>query len=202
MINIENNTEIYNIIKNQIILEYSHDNKKSQVINGDNIIYQITTEKNELELLTNDYLLNNYSLSIIDIGECESILKDHYNLNDNDTLIYLKQEKISDKSSGKDIQFEVYHPYNKTQLNLSLCYETNINIYIKLELSPETLALNEKMKKLGYNMFDINDPFYQDICTPYKSSSDTDILLSDRIDDIYNNNDARCQTNCQFSGYF
>ena len=42
------------------------------------------------------------------------------------------------------------------------------------------------MKELGYNIFDINDAFYQDICTPYKSSCKTDMILSDRIDYIYN----------------
>ena len=50
-------------------------------------------------------------------------------------------------------------------------------------------------------MLDINDPFYQDIYIPYKSSNDTDILLSDRINYIYDNNDAQCQPNCYFSSY-
>ena len=50
-------------------------------------------------------------------------------------------------------------------------------------------------------MLDINDPFYQDICTPYKYGNNTDILLSDRIDYIYNNKDTQCQTNCEFSSY-
>ena len=201
-INSNNNTEIYDVIRNQILSEYSPDNNKSQIIEGvDNIIYQITTEKNEIELLKNGDLSDNYSLSIIDLGECESILKKEYGLNDDDTLIYLKKEKISDKSSDKDIEFEVYEPDNKTKLNLSLCYKTDINIYVKLEMSSETEALNEQLKELGYNMFDINDPFYQDICTPYQSSGKTDMILYDRIEDIYNNDDAQCQSNCQFSGY-
>ena len=57
------------------------------------------------------------------------------------------------------------------------------------------------MKSLGYDMLNINDPFYQDICIPYKSENNTDILLSDRIDYIYNNQDSQCQNNCQFSSY-
>ena len=59
----------------------------------------------------------------------------------------------------------------------------------------------EQLKELGYDMFNINDKFYQDICTPYKTENSTDILLSDRIDYIYNNDDTQCQTNCQFSEY-
>ena len=42
-------------------------------------------------------------------------------------------------------------------------------------------------------MFDINDAFYQDICTPYKSSVNSDILLTDRIDYIYNNEDSNAR---------
>ena len=146
MINTNNNTEFYDLVKNQMLFTYSHQNEKSQVVEGEDIIYQITTDKNELELMKSEDLLNNYSFSLIDLGECESILKEEYDLNDNDTLIYFKQEKLSDKSSDKDIHLEVYKPYNKTKLNLSLCSETNINIYVKLELSSETQALNEDCK--------------------------------------------------------
>ena len=41
-------------------------------------------------------------------------------------------------------------------------------------------------------MFDINDRFYQDICSPYTTKDNTDIILSDRINYIYNNNDIKC----------
>jgi len=50
-------------------------------------------------------------------------------------------------------------------------------------------------------MFDIMDPFYQDICTPYQYLNQTDIILSDRINYIYNNKDSQCQPSCQFSSY-
>ena len=197
-----NNTDIYNFIINQFLHEYSVDNKETQIFEGENnIIYQITTSKNEIELLKNNSSINNnYNLSIIDLGECESKLKQEYNMLDNDTFIYLKRENMNIKSSQKDIDFEVYEPYNKTKVNLSICSNT-INLYVKLELSDETKELYNQLKELGYNMFDINDPFYQDICTPYTSSGNTDMILNDRVDYIYNNNDAQCQSGCQFSGY-
>ena len=37
-------------------------------------------------------------------------------------------------------------------------------------------------------MLDIHDSFYKDICTPYKSEKNTDVLLSDRIKDFYPSN--------------
>ena len=84
-----------------------------------------------------------------------------------------------------------------TKLNLSICSETDINIYVKLELSPETESLNDELSKLGFNMFDISNRFYTDLCTPFKTSRKTDMILSDRIDDIYNNPDAQCQPSYQ-----
>ena len=58
------------------------------------------------------------------------------------------------------------------------------------------------MKKNGYDLFNINDSFYQDICTPYKSKDGTDVLLSDRKNDYYDNNATTCQANCEYSAYY
>ena len=105
------------------------------------------------------------------------------------------------ESSEKNIIFDVYEPYNKTKLNLSLCDGTSVNILVPMELSEENKKIYEKMKESGYDMFNINDPFYQDICTPFDSSDGTDMLLTDRINYIYNNEDTQCQQNCQLSFY-
>ena len=70
-----------------------------------------------------------------------------------------------------------------------------------MDLSEETRNTYELLKSLGYDMLNINDPFYQDVCVPYKYDNNTDILLSDRIDYIYNNKDSQCQSNCEFSSY-
>ena len=45
--------------------------------------------------------MNNYNLSILDISNCETILKEKYNFNENVTLIILQKEKISNKASEK-----------------------------------------------------------------------------------------------------
>ena len=145
--------------------------------------------------------LNNYDLSILDISNCEAILKEKYHLNEDDDLIILKKEKQSNKASEKEVQLEIFEPHNKTKLNLSYCEKTNINMYVKAKLSEETKYSYEKLKSLGYDIFNVNDPFYQDICIKYTSYRDTDIILSDRIKYIYDNDDTRCQPNCKTSKY-
>ena len=189
--------KLYNILQ-QV---YSPENGNSLTIQrNDDIIFQITDSKTELELLKNKSN-NIQNISIIDLGECETKLREAYHIKENDSLIFIKNEKKSDKAFNKKVDFDVYEPYNKTKLNLSICDGTPINIIIPVELSEETKELYEKMKESGYDMFDINDPFYQDICTPFDSDDGTDMLLSDRVNFIYNNDDTRCQSNCELSFY-
>ena len=99
------------------------------------------------------------------------------------------------------MNYEILEPYNFSKLNLSICKELKINIYLPIILSDETKNTYENMKSLGYNMFNINDQFYQDLCTPYTTENNTDIPLSARKKYIYNNEDSQCQDNCHFSSY-
>ena len=71
---------------------------------------------------------------------------------------------------------------------------------IPITLKEERIELYNDLQKLGYDLFNINDPFYQDICSNYKSKDGTDVLLSDRQNDIYDN-DLTCQNNCEYSSY-
>ena len=71
-------------------------------------------------------------------------------------MILIKQEKITNRASEKNITFDVYEPYNKTKLNLSLCDGISINIFVPMELSEENRKIYEKMKESGYDMFNIN----------------------------------------------
>ena len=194
---------MHNKIKDNILESYDAEKGNILVMEGfDNTVFEITTNVNELNLLNSPDLAYNFNLSIIDLAQCESLLKEKNNIDENIPLIFLKQEKLTNKASEKNVQFEVYEPLNKKELDLSICSETDINLYVKLELSQEMKDISEQMKKLGYNMFDKNDKFYQDICTPYRSVGKTDVLLSDRLDYIFNNNDAQCQSNCDFSNYY
>ena len=199
---INNNTEMLNKIKENILSSYDVEKSNILVMEGlDNIVFELTTNKNDLKLLKNQVLVYNFNLSIIDLDKCESLLKQAYNINDEDSLIFLKQENLTIKASEKNVQFEVYDK-DKKKLNLSYCSESDINLYVKFEFSQKMKDISDKIKELGYNMFDTNDKFYNDICAVYKSARKTDVLLSDRLDYIYNNDDVQCQSNCGFSNYY
>ena len=198
---VNNLTNFDDLLNNIILSAYSPEEGNKLVIQRpDEIVYQITNSINELDLLK-DKSKNTYNISIIDLGYCESLLKKENNISENDSLIFIKSEIKTNKVSEKNVKYDAYNPYNKEKLNLSICEEVPVNIYFPMELSKGTKQIYDQMKNSGYDMFNLNDPFYQDICTPFDSGNGTDIILSDRIDYIYNNDDTQCQSNCQYSQY-
>ena len=113
----------------------------------------------------------------------------------------MKYEKITNITAERVFQYEVFEPIDKKKLNLSICDNVTIDLYIPLGLSEKLGNLYNELKDMGFDLFDINSPFYQDICVPYKSLNDTDVLLSDRVNYYYNNDETLCQSNYKFSNY-
>ena len=192
--------DFYIRIKNGGYLSNYDGGEDLKIKNGDGFDFQITTIENELNALKEK---SERSLSIIDFKECADLLRNQYGLNSNDDLVILKYENYNKVSNGneKSIQYEVYLKNNNTKLDLSICDNLNMNIYIPIELSEETQKLIDSLKEQGYNIFDKNDKFYTDICTPYKSVDGTDVILADRVNEIYEKNMFKCQDNCEYSEY-
>ena len=199
---LENNETLdnsYEKIKNGFIPLY---NGSGNIIlnNGNNYVFQITTLNNEMNNLNNNIRSN---LSIINLKDCENLLKSKYGLESDVDLVILKYENENLVSNGneKSIQYEIYIPNTSKKLDLSICSNKKIDIYIPIEISEKTQKLYEHLRDRGYNLFDKNDIFYNDICTPYKSENGTDILLSDRYNDFFVPNQLICQKNCEYSAY-
>jgi len=176
-------------------------NGVSIVIKGiDNYVFQITNNINELSTL-NGSLINEYNLSMIDLAKCEDALKEANNIDDDTPLNILKYEKITNMSIEKNVQYEVYAANSSEKLDLSVCKDTPVDIYIPIELSSETKTKYENLKSQGYDLFDKNSDFYTDICTPYKSPDGTDVALSTRNSEFYKNTETSCQQNCRYDDY-
>ena len=77
-------------INNLMLSAYSEEENKIFSQESGNEIFQITNSKKELELLKNKSN-NIYNISIINLGECETILKTKYNISENDSLIFIKK---------------------------------------------------------------------------------------------------------------
>ena len=168
---------------------YKSDNSDYDVIiDGNNIIYEVTTSE-----VKNDY--NN--VSSIDFGECGKILKKHYSINY--LLIFKSDIKMNDLYPTK-VEYEVYSPETKQKLNLSLCENNKIDIYVPTSLDNYTSDLYDSINQYGYDIFNENNSFYRDLCTPFTTEEGTDILLYDR-QSVYYNDIPLCESNCVYKYY-
>ena len=186
--------EMYYYIKGEIItVDYNYENI---IIPTSDIYFQISS----LEEQKN----SNYDyLSSVDLKECEKILRDVNHIEDDEPLIILKMDFKNKEDSTTYVKYEIYNPYNLDLLELSCCDKSNIIINVPVNLDSETISLYDNLNQNGYNLFNPNDSFYNDICTTYKSDNGTDISLSDRQKSFYNKkgNKSLCQNGCVFEEY-
>ena len=159
------------------------------IINGNNIIYEVTSSSTNKE---------HHNISSIDFGECEKILKKHYSI---DYLLVFKMDIKLNDSYPTVIDYEVYSPINKTKLDLSLCENSKIDIYVPMHLDNYSNNLYDSMNKYGFDILDKNDLFYNDICTPFTSDDGTDLVLSDRQSNYFNEDLILCETGCTYDFY-
>ena len=182
----------------EMLRTYPHNGLDTEINALDGYAFQFTNSLNQL--LSSDSAFSN-----IDLGECETLLKETYGIPQEISLIFFKFEKIVTNDGEIDIQYEVYNPLNYEKLNLSICTDTNKNVTIMkyLEISEEVLELIQNIIDQGYDPFDLNDKFYREICTPYNSENGTDVLLDDREEYIYSTimSEMTCPEGCEMQSY-
>ena len=178
--------KIYNQIKEGLLDEEINNNT---IIFYDNnmTIEAITTTKQKYYIDNNI----NTNLSLIDLSECEQ------KLGLNKSLIILKMDINKNDNYAPQVEYIAVNPNTYDKINLSICDGTKINVYIPFNISEDILNLYIFSDNQGYNIFNPSDPFYNDICTPFNSPSNTDVLIKDRKKDYYNEY-AFCEEGCNF----
>ena len=118
------------------------------------------------------------------------------------SLIIIKLEKKGSEND-KNLQFDVFDPITYKKLDLSVCDDTKIDLYVPLILTEEKEEQYNNILNQGYDPFDLNDKFYREICTPYSSENGTDVLLDEREEFVYSSvvNDTKCPEGCDYSTY-
>ena len=144
----------------------------------------------------------NYSHSLsnthVNFSECEKVLRNHYKIPDSSIMTFLQIELKNDDSNSLINQVE-YQAYDGTKklLDLSLCDDVNINVIYSIKNNTlANFSSASKFKENGIDIFNLNDSFFNDICEPY-SESDNDLILEDRIKDIYQNY-SLCEEGCTY----
>ena len=130
--------QIFNNIKDNILTnDYHGDNT---IIQTENVALQLSTLEEQKDSL-------NPTISTIDLGECEKILKDHYNISKNDSLIILKIDIKSEDLSSTYVQYEVYNPKDLTSpLSLNYCEEVKIVVNVPVNLDSKALNMYDSLR--------------------------------------------------------
>ena len=198
-INITNESYIYYI--QDIILE----NLENELIQGKYNLSIINNGKENIiktELMTitvtntnnqKNMTKSNKNVTIIDLDQCESILKNYYNI----STIYIKKIDVVQKGMKiPKILYDFYanlniSNYNLIQLNKSLCDNSDIILYFPIKIS----------KSENIDEFNSSSGYYNDICYGTTSDEGTDILLEDRTKEYFEKNKTVCQEDCYFDEY-
>ena len=163
----------------EIILEQMMISNSSVLIEEEDSIHQITFLKNQKDK----------NISFIDFGVCEKILKNFYNINDEELLIY----KIENKVEGFNIPIIEYGLFTQNgtkRLNLSICDNSTLEYYIPVAIDEEKLY-----------KYDPSNNYYTDICNKYPSEENVDMTLYEKKNQYNNKNLSLCESKCIFKGY-
>ena len=194
------NTEIKNVLKNEVLETYPINGINIIIPSESNYTFQLTTTTNEYKTINNS-LLNDNDMSMLNLKKCESLLKQKNNIPQDNPLIILKFEKQTNIAREKNIQYEIYNPITFDKLNIDIC--GIIDIIIPIKLDEEIEDLSNSLKKEGYDLFNENDKFYNDICTPFTSKNGADVTLDDRKIYFYTKilNTTTCPKDCEYSEF-
>jgi hypothetical protein len=195
-----NDTEIINdldhiinrttLSKNEIVnnlddIVKDKDLKKTYIIEGEDYFVYIKPINKYIE-----------SSSVnINFSVCEKILKKNYP-NKNFTVTQINMKNNNKKYIVDQVQYKIYDN-EKNPIELSLCKNKKIKIEYKVvDKSEINIEKARYFKEKSVYIFNINDSFFNDICYPF-SNSKSDIILKDRIEDIYQNYSI-CDNNCKY----
>ena len=165
----------------------------NEYIETKNAVFQLT----KLENQKNN---NNPNASSVDLGDSEQKIKVQEGLSESDDLLIFKLDLKNNDFTSTYIQYEIYNPKTYNIVSLDPCLSIEIKIDTPIIIDENIKYIYDRLNQSGYNLFNLNDSFYNDICSKYTSENGTDLTLADRKELIYdsNNNITGCQEGCSF----
>jgi len=148
-------------------------------------------------ILKDQIITNNEMAESVINNTFEDVTIDGYN--STYQISTTKNQKLN-ISSLTQVEYEVYDPFSRTKLDLDKCNGLTITINTPVKLDENKLKLYKSLEELGYNPFDPNDAFYNDFCTVYTTENGTDMILSDRKNDILYQIPSPCENGCESKG--
>ena len=183
------NDSLYEAIKKlpDVILNLETNN----VINGKGYSMEIVNTNEDYQI--------KFNLSMIDIKECETILKNQYNINKDDNLLIGKFDiPNSDENSLTGAVRIVVFDSNGNELDLKYCSNVRINIQYPINNPYINYTYGEFMNNLNVDVFNSKDEYFNNLCK-VSVGNNSDITISKRRDDQYINVTI-CEKGCEYQG--
>jgi len=148
---------------------------------------------------TNEDYQMKYNLSMIDIKECEQILKKQYNIKEEDNLLIGKFDiPNKDKNSLTGAVRIFVFDSKGNELDLKYCQNVKIDIQYPINNENINLTYGEYMNNLNVDVFNSQDEYFNNLCK-VSVGNNTDITISKRRDDQYINVTI-CEKGCEYKG--
>ena len=168
----------------------------------DNHISQHQSSDASILLYKNPSIIGKSGLKApdIDFGDCYEKVKKAYNITGN-LIIAVADKKVKNNPSTFYLFF---HPVSGVKLEVGeICKNESIeikeNLLSMLDEKSENYELQTALTQQGINIFDINDPYYKDICYDFVNPKNRDMALKDRIKETYVNV-TLCDDGCVNTG--
>ena len=165
--------KLYENLLQNIENSFTSDNyNTSNIENGNEEIIELNETKIISTTTENQENKKNENISIISLGKCEKLLREYYNISDNEKIYMKKIEVPQEGLDISNIEYDLYYKKNNTnliQMNKLICKHEKIFLYIPIDINDDNI--DKYNPKSGY---------YNDICYITKSVYGTDISLKDR----------------------
>ena len=197
------------VINNSEILYLNDCNNTQNIenyIKNNNIIFSLLDKDKEINFLCKENKYNieltstnlqkvnyNKNITIIDLGRCEEEIKNFYNISKDSILYILKSEHRLQGMNIPIVEYDVFFSFNNInleKLNLSICENTKIKIYLPFDIKDNDI-----------DKYNPSSSYYNNICTEATSENGTDIILNDRKEEFIDKNMTLCEDNCKFINY-
>ena len=155
--------------------------------NGNDESFEMGKIKITLTTSENQYNNQNNNISTINLGKCEDLLRENYNISHNEKIYMKKIDIHQERLEISKIEFDIYQKLNGklNKLNKLICENETINLNIPFETEKNLDEVN------------ISSPYYKDLCYIAKSDDGTDISLYVRKKYFK----IVCQDDCFFTSY-
>ena len=139
----------------------------------------------------------------VDFQKCYTKVQNEYGINEK-LIIVIVNKNINNLLRNPITFYSFYHPKSGEKLDAErICKDDTIIVVESLNSflnkNSTYYEAQTSLTSQGINIFDLNDPFYNDICFDFDNPLKKDIPLNDRIKYFYPDADL-CDEGCSYKG--